>query len=108
MKVGCVKEIKNNEFRVGMTPDNVKEYALRGHQVFVQTGAGIGSGFTDDAYAAAGASLLSLAADVWAASDMIVKVKEPLELEYSLMREDQIIYTYLHLAAARSLAQAML
>lgn len=108
MKVGCVKEIKNNEFRVGITPDNVKEYALHGHHVFVEKGAGEGSGFPDDAYAGAGAVLLSGAADVWAESDMIIKVKEPLEAEYSLMRENQIIYTYLHLAAAKSLTFAML
>jgi alanine dehydrogenase len=108
MKVGCVKEIKNNEFRVGMTPDNAKEYALHGHRVFVEKGAGEGSGFTDGAYIAAGAAVVDSAADVWAESDMIIKVKEPLESEYLLMHENQIIYTYLHLAAAKSLTFAML
>ena len=108
MKVGCAKEIKNNEFRVGMTPDNAQEYALHGHQVFVEKGAGEGSGFLDDAYAAAGATILETAADVWEESDMMIKVKEPLEPEYSRMRENQIIYTYLHLAAAKSLTFAML
>lgn len=108
MKIGCLKEIKNNEFRVGMTPDNAKEYALHGHQVFVEKNAGEGSGFPDDAYAAAGAAILERAADVWASCDMIIKVKEPLEPEYSQMRENQIVYTYLHLAAAKPLTFAML
>ncbi len=108
MKIGCVKEIKNNEFRVGITPGNVKEYAARGHRVLVEKGAGEGSGFPDEAYAAAGALLLPVAADVWAASEMIVKVKEPLEQEYPYLRRDLIVYTYLHLAAAESLTRAML
>lgn len=108
MKVGCVKEIKNNEFRVGLTPDNTKEYVLHGHQVFVEKGAGEGSGFQDSAYAAAGATMMGKAEDVWASSDMIIKVKEPLEAEYPLLRENQIVYTYLHLAAAEPLTLAML
>lgn len=108
MKIGCVKEIKNNEFRVGLTPGNVKEYVLHGHQVLVEKGAGEGSGFADDAYAAAGASLFPRAADVWEESEMIVKVKEPLASEYAYLREGQIVYTYLHLAAAEPLTRAML
>ena len=108
MKIGCVKEIKNNESRVGMTPDNAKEYCAHGHSVFIEAGAGLGSGFPDEAYAESGAQVLSSAAEVWATSDMIVKVKEPLEQEYAHMREGQIIYTYLHLAADRALTEALL
>ena len=108
MKVGCVKEIKNNEFRVGMTPDNAREYCMHGHQVFIQKGAGLQSGFSDEEYAEGGATILETAAEVWAVSDMIVKVKEPLEQEYPFMRENQIIYTYLHLAADAKLTDALL
>ena len=108
MKVGCVKEIKNNESRVGMTPDNAQEYCRHGHQVFIQKGAGLGSGFSDEEYAENGATVLETAAEVWATADMIVKVKEPLEQEYPFMRENQIIYTYLHLAADKHLTDALL
>lgn len=108
MKIGCVKEIKNNESRVGMTPDNAKEYGAHGHQVLIEKGAGLGSGFPDEAYAAGGATLLESAAEIWAVSDMIVKVKEPLESEYPHMRENQILYTYLHLAADKALTDALL
>ena len=87
MKIGCVKEIKNNEFRVGLTPDNVKAYVAEGHHVYMEKGAGIGSGFSDDEYMHAGASLIDNAADVWHLVDMMVKVKEPLECEYPLFRE---------------------
>lgn len=78
MKVGCVKEIKNNEFRVGLTPDNVKAYVAAGHDVIVEKGAGLGSGFTDEEYEAAGATMFEKAEDVWNACEMMVKVKEPL------------------------------
>lgn len=108
MKVGCVKEIKNNESRVGMTPDNAQEYCMHGHQVFIQKGAGLGSGFSDEDYAENGAAMLETAAEVWATADMIVKVKEPLSQEYPFMRENQIIYTYLHLAADKPLTDALL
>lgn len=108
MRIGCVKEIKNNEFRVGMTPDNAKTYIVSGHEVFVEKGAGVGSGFTDAEYVEAGAKLLDTAKEVWDTSDMIIKVKEPLEPEYQYFRKDQIIYTYLHLAADRPLTDAML
>ena len=74
MKVGCVKEIKNNEFRVGMTPDNAKSYVNAGHEVYIEKGAGIGSGFSDEEYAAAGAKLLDTAKEVWDISEMMVKV----------------------------------
>ena len=105
MKVGTVKEIKRYEYRVGLTPSNVKEYVQNGHEVFVQAGAGMGSMLTDGDYIAAGAKILGDAKEIWDTCDMIVKVKEPLADEYELMREDQIIYTYLHLAADRPLTE---
>ena len=108
MKVGCVKEIKNNEFRVGMTPDNVKSYVNAGHEVYIEKGAGVGSGFMDDEYAAAGAIMIDAAKDVWDAVDMMVKVKEPLEEEYGLFHDGLILYTYLHLAADKAQTDALL
>ncbi|MCL1787973.1 MAG: alanine dehydrogenase, partial [Defluviitaleaceae bacterium] len=108
MKVGTVKEIKNNEYRVGLTPDNVRDYVKNGHQVYVQVGAGQGSSLSDEEYAAAGATLLDTKEAVWAACDMIVKVKEPLAEEFPLIKENQIIYTYLHLAADKTLTEALL
>jgi alanine dehydrogenase len=108
MKIGTVKEIKRFEFRVGMTPNNAKDYISNGHTVYVQSGAGEGSSFTDADYKAAGAEILGTAKEVWAAADMIVKVKEPLQEEYPLLREDQIIYTYLHLAADKPQVDALL
>ncbi len=108
MRVGCVKEIKNNEFRVGMTPDNVKSYAARGHEVYIQEGAGTGSGFTDAEYIAAGARILGTAKEVWDRAEMIIKVKEPLKEEYPLFHEGLILYTYLHLAADKPQTDALL
>ena len=108
MKIGCVKEIKNNEFRVGLTPDNVKSYVARGHHVYMEKGAGVGSGFTDNEYVDAGASLIDNAADVWHLVDMMVKVKEPLECEYPLFHDGLILYTYLHLAADKQQMDALL
>ena len=108
MKVGTVKEIKRYEYRVGLTPSNVKEYVSHGHQVYVQAGAGAGASFSSEEYAAAGAVILSTAKEVWATCDMVIKVKEPLPDEYPLMQENQIVYTYLHLAASRELTEAML
>lgn len=107
MKVGCVKEIKKLEFRVGMTPDNAAAYVQAGNEVFVEAGAGEGSGFTDAEYTAAGAKITD-AKTVWGTCDMVVKVKEPLEPEYPLMREGQILYTYLHLAADRKQTEVLL
>lgn len=98
MRVGCPKEIKNHEYRVGLTPSSVREYVAHGHDVIVETGAGNGIGARDDAYAAAGAKIVDTAAEVFAQSDMIVKVKEPQPSEWVQLREDQILYTYLHLA----------
>lgn len=107
MKVGCVKEIKKHEYRVGMTPDNVSSYVAHGHQVMIESNAGAGAGFTDEAYQNAGA-MIADADDVWKNCDMIVKVKEPLTEEYSKLRDGQILYTYLHLAADRPLTDALL
>ena len=108
MKIGTVKEIKKFEYRVGLTPDNVKSYVNAGHQVYVERNAGVGSGFMTEDYVKAGAIILETAREVWAAADMIVKVKEPLPDEYAYFRKGQIIYTYLHLAADRALTDAML
>ena len=108
MRIGTVKEIKRFEYRVGLTPNNVKEYVANGHEVYVQSGAGAGSSFTSEEYVKAGATVLSTAKEVWEVSDMIIKVKEPLPEEYPLLKENQIIYTYLHLAASRELANALL
>ena len=108
MKIGCVKEIKNNEFRVGLTPDNVKSYVAAGHHVYVEMGAGVGSGFADEEYVAAGASLLEDSAEIWQLVDMMVKVKEPLPCEYPLFHDGLILYTYLHLAADKQQMDALL
>ncbi len=108
MIVGVVKEIKNNEFRVGLTPDDVRAYKDAGHTVLIEAGAGEGSSFADEEYAAAGAELIESAADVWTKSEMIVKVKEPIESEYQYLRKDLLLYTYLHLAADKPLTDALL
>ncbi|MDC8785366.1 alanine dehydrogenase [Roseateles koreensis] len=98
MTVGCPKEIKNHEYRVGLTPASVRELTSRGHQVLVQAGAGAAIGLLDEHYAAAGATLVPDAATVFAKADMVVKVKEPQPQECAMLREGQILYTYLHLA----------
>ena len=98
MRVGCPREIKNHEYRVGLTPGSVREYIAHGHEVLVETGAGAGIGADDNAYRAAGATIAKTAEDVFARSDMIVKVKEPQPGEWVQLREGQILYTYLHLA----------
>ncbi len=108
MIIGCVKEIKSHEYRVGVTPDNVGEYVRHGHTFLVETGAGTGAGFSDGQYKIQGAKILDNKEAVWSGSDMIIKVKEPLPEEYPLMREGQILYTYLHLAANRKLTDALL
>ncbi|MBQ9153436.1 MAG: alanine dehydrogenase [Solobacterium sp.] len=108
MRVGCVKEIKNNEFRVGLTPDNVKSYVRAGHDVLIEAGAGVGSGFTDEEYIRAGAKISASAKEVWDFSEMMVKVKEPLEEEYELFHDGLILYTYLHLAADKTQTEALL
>ena len=98
MRIGVPTEIKNREFRVGLVPDSVKELTARGHSVLVQSGAGAGIGSDDDAYRAVGAEIAPDAASVFANSEMIVKVKEPQEVEWKMLRSDQILFTYLHLA----------
>ena len=108
MRVGCVKEIKNNEFRVGMTPDNVVSYINAGHDVYIEKGAGIGSGFADSEYEAAGAVMMDDAKSVWDISEMMIKVKEPLPEEYPLFHEGLILYTYLHLAADKMQTEALM
>ena len=108
MKVGCVKEIKKKEFRVGLTPDAVKDYVRSGHEVILESGLGLGSGFMDEEYLAAGGKMVAAAAEVWGTVDMMVKVKEPLPAEYPLFREGLILYTYLHLAADKAQTDALL
>jgi len=98
MRVGCPKEIKNHEYRVGLTPGAVREYVAHGHEVIVETKAGAGIGADDDAYRAAGAKIVPTAADIFLKSDMVVKVKEPQPAEWAQLRDGQILYTYLHLA----------
>ncbi|WP_120632333.1 alanine dehydrogenase [Ruegeria sp. EL01] len=98
MKIGCPKEIKPQEFRVGMTPNAAQEAAARGHEVLIETGAGIGAGFENEAYVAAGARIVDTAEEVFATADMIVKVKEPQAVERKMLREGQLLFTYLHLA----------
>ncbi len=108
MKIGIPTEIKTAENRVSIPPHGVADLTQRGHTVYVQSGAGGGSGFTDDEYTAAGADILPAAADVWNSADMVVKVKEPLPDEYAFLRPDLILFTYLHLAASESLTRAMM
>lgn len=108
MIVGCPIEIKNNENRVGLTPATVIELTKRGHTVLVQTKAGLGSGFSDAEYLAAGATILPSIEDVYAQAEMIVKVKEPIEAEYNLIREDQLLFTYFHFASYEPLTHAMI
>ena len=108
MKVGIPKEIKNNENRVGMTPAGVAELARRGHEVSVQHTAGEGSGFSDDEYVAAGTRILPTIEAVYRECDMIVKVKEPIEPEYELVRPGQLLFTYFHFACEKELTDAML
>ncbi|WP_424237062.1 alanine dehydrogenase [Bhargavaea ginsengi] len=107
MRIGVPKEIKNNENRVAMTPAGVATLATAGHEVIIEKGAGLGSGFTDEEYANEGAVIVETAADAWAA-EMVMKVKEPLPEEYGYFREDLILFTYLHLAAEPELAAALL
>ncbi|WMJ82679.1 alanine dehydrogenase [Oscillospiraceae bacterium LTW-04] len=108
MIIGIVKEIKNNEFRVGLTPGGVAAFVETGNRVLVEQGAGLGSGFTDKEYLAAGAQIEDQAESVWNSSEMIIKVKEPIETEYKYFREGLVLYTYLHLAADAPLTSALL
>lgn len=108
MIVGVPAEIKDNENRVGATPGSASDYVHRGHTVLIQSGAGLGSGYTDTEYAQQGCEIVETAQEVWARADMIVKVKEPVPSEFPLMRENQILFTYLHLAADEELTHALL
>ncbi len=108
MIIGIPKEIKNNENRVGMTPSGVKELVEHGHTVYVQHTAGEGSGFSDEDYLKAGAKILPTIEDTYAAAEMIVKVKEPIEPEYKLVRKGQLLFTYFHFACDRALTIAMM
>ena len=107
MLIGLPKEIKDNEYRVGLTPGAVRALTRRGHRVLVQSGAGLGSAIADDEYRQAGADIVAEAGDAWAA-DMVVKVKEPIESEYHFLRAGLLLFTYLHLAADRKLTMTML
>jgi alanine dehydrogenase len=106
--VGIPREVKNNEFRVSTTPAGVHALALAGHTVLVEQGAGVGSAITEAEYVKAGATILNSADDVWAKSEMIIKVKEPVPEEYHRMRSGQILFTYLHLAASRECTDAII
>jgi alanine dehydrogenase len=108
MIIGVPKEIKNNENRVGLTPAGVSALAKAGHKLFVQSTAGNGSGFSDDEYKKAGASILKTIAEVYKKADMIIKVKEPIKEEYSLIKEGQLLFTYFHFASYEPLAKAMI
>jgi alanine dehydrogenase len=108
MKIGVPKEIKDNENRVAMTPTGVTALVGQGHQVFVQKDAGLGSSFTNEDYQAAGAHLLATADEVFGEADMILKVKDPMPEEFGRIREGQLVFTYLHLAASRELTEALL
>lgn len=108
MRIGCPKEIKAQEGRVGLTPAGVDALVRAGHSVFMQKNAGTASGFSDEEYAAVGAQILDTAKDVYTAAQMIVKVKEPLEQEYDLLQDGQILFTYLHLAPDPEQTQALL
>jgi len=108
MNIGIPKEIKNYEFRVGLSPAGVRALHLDGHQVWIESDAGLGSGFTNQMYRNEGANILPNAAEVYTTADLIVKVKEPLPSEYDLIKEGQILFTYFHFAASRELTSAML
>ncbi len=108
MIIGVPKEIKNHEYRVGIIPSGVKALTQDGHRVLIEKGAGLGSGISDEDFEKAGATLVDTAQEVFGESDMIIKVKEPLEAEYPLLKRGQIIYTYFHLAAFPELAEVLL
>ncbi|HMV33564.1 MAG TPA: alanine dehydrogenase [Gemmatimonadales bacterium] len=108
MIIGVPKEIKTNENRVALVPAGAEAFVTRGHTVYIEKGAGIGSGFPDEAYVAAGAKILPTADEVWAKAEMIMKVKEPIAVEWPRMRAGQVIYTYFHFAAAEELTRAVI
>jgi alanine dehydrogenase len=107
MRIAIPREVKNNEFRVAITPSGVHDLTVHGHDVYVQSGAGVGSSISDDAYAVAGATILPDAASTWQHADLVLKVKEPIASEYGYFRPGMVLFTYLHLAAAQELTQAL-
>ncbi|MEX3104774.1 MULTISPECIES: alanine dehydrogenase [unclassified Streptomyces] len=107
MKVGIPREVKNNEFRVAITPAGVHELVRHGHEVVIERGAGVGSSIPDEEYVAAGAVILETADEVWGAADLLLKVKEPVAEEYHRLRKDQTLFTYLHLAASKECTDAL-
>ena len=108
MNIGVPKEIKNNEFRVAITPSGVREFIKHGHSVSIETSAGAGSAISDDDYRKVGATILPSADEVWEKADLVLKVKEPIAAEYSRMRKGQVLFTYLHLAASRECTDALI
>jgi alanine dehydrogenase len=108
VKIAVPREIKNNEYRVALTPAGAHELTSRGHTVFVEAGAGLGSAIPDEEYLAAGAKVLATADDVWSEGELVLKVKEPIAEEYPRLRSDLVLFTYLHLAAAEPLTRALL
>jgi alanine dehydrogenase len=108
VKVGIPRELKDNEYRVAITPAGVRELSTAGHEVVVEHDAGVGSSITDDEFVAAGAAILPTADDVWGAADLVLKVKEPIAEEYHRMRAEQVLFTYLHLAASLECTKALL
>ena len=107
MLIGVPKEIKPDEYRVALTPAGTETLTLAGHQVVIEADAGLGSGFTDDFYAAAGAEILNAADEIWFRAEMVMKVKEPIEPEWPKIREGQVLFTYLHLASSLKLTEAL-
>ena len=108
MRVGVPTEIKNNEYRVALTPAGAAELTRRGHEVLIQAGAGDGSAISDGDFKAAGAQIVDTADEVWAEAGLLLKVKEPIEAEYGRMRKGQTVFTYLHLAASRPCTDALM
>ncbi|MFC7446867.1 alanine dehydrogenase [Rhodococcus daqingensis] len=108
MRIGIPREVKNHEYRVAITPAGVHELVSRGHEVIVEQAAGVGSSFADADYRAAGARILAEADDVWASAELLLKVKEPIAEEYPRLREDLVLFTYLHLAASRECTDALM
>src|SRR3990170_2064810 len=108
MTIGIPKEIKNNENRVALTPAGTQELVKRGHAVFIQSSAGTGSGFSDEAYIKAGGQMIHDPAEIYSHVEMIIKVKEPVEQEYKLIRKDQLVFTYFHFASYEPLTKAMI
>ncbi|MEU7804663.1 alanine dehydrogenase [Micromonospora arborensis] len=108
MKVGIPREVKNHEYRVAITPAGVNEFTRSGHEVFIESGAGLGSSITDEEFAAAGAKILATADEVWETAELVLKVKEPIAEEHHRMRPGQVLFTYLHLAASKECTDALI